>query len=163
MPRFLDSTRFVLRFSRKYTDQAINALLAARNHAAEHRREIDHEHILFGLANLPRGVTTVVLKNLGLDLGREIETITTLTDCQPLGPREGSPSLDTRAEQLLSRAEEHARGLGLDYVGSEHLVLGLLTGSGPSAEYFHGRGITPERFLTELKTMFASSGSLGQA
>ena len=163
MHHFLDSVRFGLRFIlRSYTDQAVEVLLAARKHAAVHRRDIDPEHVLFGLAQLSRAVALVALKNLGLDLGCEGESLTALTDHLPPRSWGSSPSLDTRTEQLLSRAEGHARGLGLKYVGSEHLVLGLLQGTGPSAEYLRERGITPERFLAELKSLFAGFHSAGE-
>jgi ATP-dependent Clp protease ATP-binding subunit ClpC len=163
MRRLLNSIRFCLHFtSRSYTDQAVNALFAARRLAAGNNRDIDPEHVLFGLAGLRGGAALVALKTLGLNLGFEGEAIMTSTGLRSQGSCESFPTLDTRTEQLLSRAEEHARGLGLNYVGSEHLVLGLLSGTGPSAEYLRGRGITPELFLTQLRIVYAGSRSAGQ-
>jgi ATP-dependent Clp protease ATP-binding subunit ClpC len=157
MPRFLDSIRFALRFSsRGFTDQSVNALLAARKHAVERRlHDITPEHILLGVAALPRCVARVALVNLGLDLGREAMAVTAFADARPPGQSSGPPTLAPETERLLIRAEAQARELGLNYVGTEHLVMGLLRGAGPAAEYLRERGVTPDRYLSALEGLFA--------
>ncbi|MFI5457152.1 MAG: Clp protease N-terminal domain-containing protein [Isosphaerales bacterium] len=157
MPRFFDSIRFALRFSlRSFTDQSVNALLVARKHAVERRfSDITPEHVLFGIAALPRCTARVVLENIGLDLVREAMAVTDLADSYSPGESYASPRLAAGTEQLLGRAKEQARALGLNYVGTEHLVLGMLGGSGQAADYLRDQGITPERFLAELQDLFA--------
>jgi ATP-dependent Clp protease ATP-binding subunit ClpC len=157
MPRFLDSIRFALRFSfRRFTDQSVNALLAARKHAVEQRlHDITPEHILLGVAALPRCVARVALVNLGLDLGREAMAVTALADARSPGRSSSPPTLAPATVRLLTRAEAQARESGLNYVGTEHLVIGLLREVGPAADYLRERGVTPDRFLSELQRLFA--------
>jgi ATP-dependent Clp protease ATP-binding subunit ClpC len=157
MPRFLDSIRFALCFSlRSFTDQAVNALLAARKHAVERRRhDITPEDVLFGMAALLRCSARVALRNLGLDLAREAAAVTALADAHPPSQSYRPPALAPATERLLSRAKEHAGRLGLNYVGTEHVVLGLLGETGLASDYLRERGITPNRFFAELQNLLA--------
>jgi ATP-dependent Clp protease ATP-binding subunit ClpA len=49
------------------------------------------------------------------------------------------------AREAVARAQEEARGLGAGHIGTEHLLLGVATGSGTSARVLAGEGATPER------------------
>jgi len=157
MPGFLDSIRFALRFSlRSFTDQSVNALLAARKHAVErHLHDITPEHVLFGVAALPRRCLALfVLGNLGLQLVHEAVALTALADSHPPGESYAPPRLAPETMQLLDRAQKQARALGVNYVGTEHLVLGLLAGTGAAAEFLRERGISTDRFLAELEKLY---------
>ena len=158
MLRSLDSIRFALRLSlRGFTDQSVNALVVARKHAVARRlHDITPEHVLLGVATLRRRcVARVILGNLGLDLERDTMVVTALANAHEPGQSHGAPTLAPETQSLLRRAREHALGLGQNYVGTEHLLLGLLGGTGPAAGYLRKRGITPDRFLAELQIQLA--------
>jgi ATP-dependent Clp protease ATP-binding subunit ClpA len=157
MPRILDSIWFALGFSfRGFTDQSVNALVAARKHALERRHHhIAPEHILLGVAALPRCVARVALANLGLDLRREAKALVALADARAPTQSPSPPVLAPETVLLLARAQALARESILDYVGVEHLVMGLLQGIGPGADYLRERGITPGRYRSELHSLFA--------
>ncbi len=160
MTRFLGSIRFALGFAlRSFTDQSINALLAARKHAAERRLdEITPEHVLFGVAALCRPCAArVALGKLGLDLAHETVAIKAVADSRPSGESCTPPRLAPETKQLLARAQVQARGFGVRYVGTEHLVCGLLAGTGSAADFLRERDITTDRFLAELQKLLAGT------
>ena len=158
MPRLFNSIRFAVYFSlRRFTDQAVNALLAARKHAVARRLDlIAPEHVLFGVSALPgRCAARVALENLGLDLAHEAMAVTALAAFQPPAKLHTPPSLAPETERFLNQAKVEARGLGANYVGTEHLVLGLLAGTGAAADFLRERGITGNRFLAEIRKLHA--------
>jgi ATP-dependent Clp protease ATP-binding subunit ClpC len=164
MPTFVDAILFALGFSlRSFTDHSVNALLAARKHAVERcHPDISPEHIIFGVATLRRRCAArAILENLGLNLAHEAKAIAALADFHSPGESYAHPRLGPEAKLLLSRAIEQARGLGVRYVATEHLVLGLLDGKGPAAEFLRERGITADRFLAELEKLYAGSHKSG--
>jgi ATP-dependent Clp protease ATP-binding subunit ClpC len=107
------------------------------------------------VAALPRRVARVALVNLGLDFGREAMAVTVLADARLPGQSSGPPIFAAETVRLLTRAKAQARESGLNYVGTEHLVMGLLRGVGPAADYLRERGVTPNRFLSKLQGLFA--------
>jgi ATP-dependent Clp protease ATP-binding subunit ClpA len=164
MPTFVDAILFALGFSlRSFTDHSVNALLAARKHAVERcHPDISPEHIIFGVATLRRRCAArAVLENLGLNLAREAMSIATLADSHSPAESNAHPCLGPEAKQLLNRAIEHACGLGVKYVATEHLVLGLLGGTCAAADFLRERGITADRFLAELEKLYAVSHKSG--
>ncbi len=140
------------RFHRPVTD----ALLEARKLAVERcLRDITPEHVLFGIAAVPECGAKMVMKNIGLDLVREAMAVKNLAGSYPAGAASSKcPRLAADTERLLGRATEQARASRLSYVGTEHLVLGMLGGTGRAADYLREQGITPERFRTELRARF---------
>ncbi|HKI18192.1 MAG TPA: Clp protease N-terminal domain-containing protein [Isosphaeraceae bacterium] len=160
MPRVIDSILFALRFSsRSFTDQAVNVMLAARKHALKRRlHDITPDHVLFGVMALPRRcVGQVALRNRGLDLesAREEIRFAARSDSHPLDESNTPPRVAPETKQLVVRAQEQAHGLGVNYVGTEHLVLALLAGKGAAADFLCERGITAERFLAEIQKLYA--------
>ena len=156
MLRFLDSIGFALSFTlRGFTDQSVTALLAARKHAVERRlHNITAADVLFGVAALDRRCEVrVALDNLGLNLLHEAVSLKAPADSPHSSESSAPPRLAPETKQLLGRAQEHARRLGVNYVGAEHLVLGLLTGAGAAADFLHERGITTDRLLAELQKL----------
>jgi len=111
----------------RFTDRARKVLQLANQEAQRFKCEyIGTEHILLGLVNEGSGVAANVLKNLDINLQkirREVETI-----IQPgqystiLAKRPETP----RAKKVIEYAIEEARKLTHHYVGTEHLLLGLL-------------------------------------
>jgi ATP-dependent Clp protease ATP-binding subunit ClpA len=139
-----------------FTDRAVNDVLRARKHAAErHQRETAPEHVLLALVTDPRGFARTALVRLNLDLSGQAEAIAALLDAAPTEPLSDNPALGPATERLLSQAREQALASGQKYVGTEHLILGLLSVPSPAANYLHGHGITKERYAGLLTRISA--------
>ncbi|HVS39787.1 MAG TPA: Clp protease N-terminal domain-containing protein [Gemmataceae bacterium] len=111
----------------RFTDRARKVLQLANQEANRLNHEyVGTEHILLGLVKEGVGVAAVVLKNHGLDLHKtrlEVEVI-----AQP-GPDHVTPGklLQTRpAKRAVVYSIDEARNLNHNYIGTEHLLLGLL-------------------------------------
>ena len=87
---------------------------------------IGTEHILLGLIKEGSGVGANVLKNLDVDLGNVQLEVEKLLESGPQPVVSGVLPETPRAERVIKAAVEEARKLNNDYVGTEHLLLGLL-------------------------------------
>jgi ATP-dependent Clp protease ATP-binding subunit ClpC len=125
-PLPLEERRFIERWN-NLTPRARQAITFARKEAARfHHDFIGTEHILLGLVQLGQGVATNVLARMRVDLKAlraEVEkqvpagTIQKPLDSIPFTPR---------MKNVLAIAATEARGLKHSYIGTEHLLLGLL-------------------------------------
>src|SRR5512141_2182538 len=111
-----------------FTDRVRKVLQMAREEAARlHHEYVGTEHILLGLIREGEGVAATVLQNLNVDL-EEIqqkieETVKKGKAAQTTGP---DLPYTSRAKKVLELAMSEARELNHSYVGTEHLLLGLL-------------------------------------
>src|SRR3989338_7448689 len=113
--------------SNRFTERAQRVILIAQEEAKRLNHDyVGTEHILLGLIALGEGVAAQVLSNLGVDLRRvrsEIEKIVGTGDnVMLLGEIPFSP----RAKKVLELAVEEAQSMAHNYVGTEHLLLGLI-------------------------------------
>jgi Uma2 family endonuclease len=110
----------------RFTDRAIKVMQLACEEAQSLNHEyIGTEHILLGLIKEDAGVAANVLKNLGMDLRKirlEVEGIVQVGPTKVLGKLPQTP----RAKYAIKYAIEEAKDLKHNYVGTEHLLLGLL-------------------------------------
>ena len=113
--------------SNRFTERAQRVILIAQEEAKRLNHDyVRTEHLLLGLIALGEGVAAQVLANLGVDLRRvrnEIEKI--------VGPGDnvmllGEIPFTPRAKKVLELAVEEAQNMGHNYVGTEHLLLGLI-------------------------------------
>jgi len=112
--------------SAKFTERARKALALARDEAKRFQHNyLGTEHLLVGLVGVEQGVAGKVFRNLGVDLPRVREAIMFVV-ARGEGPVTDDPPLTPRAERALDLAVEEARALGHHYVGTEHLLLGLV-------------------------------------
>src|SRR3978361_2041431 len=111
-----------------FTERVRKVLAMAREEAARlHHEYVGTEHILLGLIREGEGVAAAVLQNLSVDLD-EIqqkieETVKKGKAAQTTGP---DLPYTSRAKKVLELAMSEARELNHSYVGTEHLLLGLL-------------------------------------
>jgi ATP-dependent Clp protease ATP-binding subunit ClpA len=141
-----------------FTDSAVNDVLRARKHAAErHQREVAPEHVLLALVTDPRGIARMALGRLGLYLSGQAGAIAALLDGEPTKPQSDNLILGPTTEYLLSQAREQALASGQKYVGTEHLIQGLLSVPSPAASFLRGHGITKERYAGLLHAWYADS------
>src|SRR5271168_2531494 len=111
----------------RFTDRARKVMQLANQEAQRFNHEyIGTEHILLGLVKEGSGVAANVLKNLDIDLRKirlEVEKIVQSgPDMVTMGKLPQTP----RAKKVIEYAMEEARNLNHNYVGTEHLLLGLL-------------------------------------
>ena len=133
-----------------FTPRALQTLGLARKEAERlHHDYVGTEHLLLGLIILRGGVATNVLLKLGLSLEKvHLETEKYAGD--PADQMLGHP-YTPRAKRVLEMAKEEAKVLGHTYIGTEHLLLGLLhEKEGLAADIFKKFKIDMEQVRTAI-------------
>lgn len=137
-----------------FTQGLRTTLAMAREEAARlHHEYVGTEHILLGMLCRDEGVAMAVLRELAVDTDRMRTTIEETVQ-QGKASHVTGPDLPytTRGKQSLELAMREARTLGHSYVGSEHLLLGLLReGKGLAAQVLHDAGVSED--LARAKTL----------
>ncbi len=111
----------------RFTDRARKVMQLANQEAQRFNHEyIGTEHILLGLIKEGSGVAANVLKNLDIDLRKIRLEVEKLVQSGPDMVTMGKLPHTPRAKKVLEYAVEEARSLNHNYVGTEHLLLGLL-------------------------------------
>ncbi|MFC2018040.1 ATP-dependent Clp protease ATP-binding subunit, partial [Chloroflexota bacterium] len=126
----------------KFSERARRALTYAQEEARRFNHNyIGTEHILLGLIREGDGVAIKVLTNLGVDLNKVIATVEFIIG---RGEKAGAAEigLTPRAKKVIELAVDEARRLNHNYVGTEHLLLGLLReGEGVAGGVLEGLGV----------------------
>ncbi len=142
----------------KFTERARRVLTLAQEEAQHFSHSyIGTEHILLGLVREEEGVAARVLTNLGVVLTKVRSAVEFI-----IGRGEKSSSgevgLSPRAKRVIELAIDEARQLGHNYIGTEHLLLGLLReGEGIAASVLDSFGITLERARAETVRILSQS------
>ena len=111
----------------QFTDRARKVMQLANKEAQRFRHEyIGTEHILLGLVHEGAGVAANVLKNLDIDLQRIRREVEEIVQRGPDSIYMGKLPQTPRAKKVIEFAIDEARRLTHNYVGTEHLLLGLL-------------------------------------
>src|SRR6266487_3109279 len=111
----------------RFTDRARKVMALANQEAQRFNHEyIGTEHILLGLVKEGSGVGANVLKNLDVDLRKVRLEVEKLVKSGPDMVTMGKLPQTPRAKKVIEYAIEEARNLNHNYVGTEHLLLGLL-------------------------------------
>jgi len=111
----------------QFTDRARKVMQLANKEAQRFRHEyIGTEHILLGLVHEGAGVAANVLKNLNIDLQRIRREVEEIVQRGPDSIYMGKLPQTPRAKKVIEFAIDEARRLTHNYVGTEHLLLGLL-------------------------------------
>ena len=111
----------------RFTDRARKVMALANQEAQRFNHEfIGTEHILLGLVNEGSGVGATVLKNLDVDIKKLRLAIEKLVHPGPDMVTMGKLPQTPRARKVIEYAIEEARALNHNYIGTEHLLLGLL-------------------------------------
>jgi ATP-dependent Clp protease ATP-binding subunit ClpC len=145
----------------RFTDRARKTMALANQEAGRLCHEyLGTEHVLLGLVAEGSGVAANALRNMGLDLRRIRQEVETLAKRGPemvvIGMRPQTP----RAKKVVEEAINAARELGHNYVGTEHLLLGLLReGQGIAAQVLAGMGVTVDRARDQVKALLSKGGS----
>jgi ATP-dependent Clp protease ATP-binding subunit ClpA len=154
LQRFKDTYTMYERF----TDRARKSLALANQEAQRFNHEyIGTEHILLGIAKEGGGVAANVLKNLDVDLRKvrlEVEKLVkTGPDMVTIGRLPQTP----RAKLVIEYAIKEARELNHNYVGTEHLLLGLLREhDGVAAQVLMNLGLKLEEVREEVLNLLGA-------
>ncbi|HEV2291923.1 MAG TPA: Clp protease N-terminal domain-containing protein, partial [Gemmatimonadales bacterium] len=142
-----------------FTDRVRKVLQMAREEAARlHHEYVGTEHILLGLIREGEGVAAAVLQNLNVDLD-EIQQKIEETVKKGKAAAATGPDLPytSRAKKVLELAMTEARELNHSYVGTEHLLLGLLREEkGIAAQVLTDAGVNLEQSRAETLRLLGS-------
>ncbi len=143
----------------RFTQRARRVLSLAHQEAERMRHNyIGTEHLLLGLIREEGGVAGRVLRELGLDAERVQEIVERLTG--PGQYRGGKLDLSPGTQQVLEYAVEEARRMGHHYIGTEHLLLGLVrNGEGIALDVLRKLGVTPEQIRRQTRRVLQESSA----
>src|SRR5579884_2676655 len=144
----------------KFTERARKVLTLAQEEAQRFNHNyIGTEHLLLGLVREGDGVAAKVLSNLGVELQKVRSAVEFIIG---RGERQvsGDIGLTPRAKKVIELAVDEARRLGHHYIGTEHLLLGLIReGEGIAAGVLESLGVNLEKVRTEVIKVLTQSGS----
>src|SRR6476646_9708514 len=143
----------------KFTERARKVLTLAQEEAQRFNHNyIGTEHLLLGLVREGDGVAAKVLGNMGVELNKvrsAVEFIIGRGDRMVMG----EIGLTPRAKKVIELAVDEARRLNHHYIGTEHLLLGLVReGEGIAAGVLESLGVSLEKVRTQVIQVLNTSG-----
>jgi ATP-dependent Clp protease ATP-binding subunit ClpC len=134
-----------------FTDRSVKVLSVARKNAKDYNHTaITPEHVLLALAEVEPGPGRIVLDRLGIHLEQLLAELEALASIPPEQPAKEKVSFDPATESVLQQSKKQSKSLHHNYVGTEHLVLGLLaSNTTEAAKFLLSRGATLESFREE--------------
>ena len=148
----------------KFSERARKVLSLAQEEAQRFNHNyIGTEHILLGLVRETEGVAARVLHNLGVELTKVRSAVEFI-----IGKGEksvpGEIGLTPRAKRVIELAVDEARRLNHSYIGTEHLLIGLLReGEGVAAGVLESLGVTLEKVRNETNRILSQTMSHAQS
>jgi len=148
----------------RFTERARKVLVLAKEEARRFNHDyIGTEHILLGLIREGEGVACAVLQNLGIDLERLRIEIEKLVSAGSVASVLGDIPFTPRAKKALELAAEEARNLSHNYIGTEHILLGLLREEeGIASQVLFSLGVDLKRIKNEVTALLGGGTSQGQ-
>ncbi len=142
----------------RFTDRARKVMALANQEAQRFNHEyIGTEHILLGLVKEGSGVGATVLKNLEVDIKKLRLEVEKLVKSGPDMVTMGKLPQTPRAKKVIEYAIEEARALNHNYVGTEHILLGLLRESeGIAAQVLMNLGLRLEDVRQEVLNLLGA-------
>jgi ATP-dependent Clp protease ATP-binding subunit ClpC len=143
----------------RFTQRARRVLSLAHQEAERARNNnIGTEHLLLGLMEEEGGVAGRVLRELGMTLDRVREVVKRVsTSSSSFDANRVELSMET--QQVLEHAVEEARRLGHHYIGTEHILLGLVRVEGVAMEVLRRLGVTAEQIRRQTRRVLNESAS----
>jgi ATP-dependent Clp protease ATP-binding subunit ClpC len=133
-------------------NQRARRVLQIANEEAERlsHNYIGTEHLLLGLVKEENGIAGRVLREMGAKPDRVAEMVERMTGTGRRSSSAGKLELTPRTKQVLEFAVEEARKLSHNYIGTEHLLLGLIRhADGVAIDVLRQLGLTPDRIRRE--------------
>ncbi len=136
----------------RFTDRAKKVMNLARQEAQRFNHEyLGTEHILLGLVQEGSGVAANVLRNMQIDLAKIRTEVEKLVKTGPSMVTMGQLPFTPRAKKVLELSMEEAGNLGHNYIGTEHLLLGLIKeNEGIAAKVLTNLGVKLEDVREEV-------------
>jgi len=143
----------------RFTERARKVVILAKEEARRFNHDyIGTEHILLGLIREGEGVAATVLQKLGLSLENIRLEIEKLVQPGPATQIIGDIPFTPRAKKALELAAEEARSLGHNYIGTEHLLLGLIReGEGIASQVLLNLGLDLNSVRNEVMELLGSA------
>ncbi|MEM7126282.1 MAG: ATP-dependent Clp protease ATP-binding subunit [Chloroflexota bacterium] len=134
----------------RFTKRARRVLTLAQEEALRlNHNYIGTEHLLLGLVREENGVAVKVLRELGVEPNQVIRAVERTVGRGERAPF-GKPTLAPRTKRVIELAVDEARLMGHHYIGTEHLLLGLVReGEGIAVNVLRGLGINLDRVRTQ--------------
>ena len=142
----------------KFSERARRVLSLAQEEAQRFNHNyIGTEHILLGLVRETEGVAARVLANLGVDLSKVRSAVEFIIG-RGERPAQGEIGLTPRAKKVVELAVDEARRMNHTYIGTEHLLIGLLReGEGVAAGVLESLNVTLDKVRTETHRILSQS------
>jgi len=150
----------------RFTERARKVIILAKEEARRFNHDyIGTEHILLGLVREGEGVAAAVLEKMGVSLENIRLEIEKLVQPGPTTQIIGDIPFTPRAKKALELAAEEARALGHNYIGTEHLLLGLIReGEGIASQVLLNLGMDLNTVRNEVMELLGSAlPGFGQA
>jgi len=150
----------------RFTERARKVIILAKEEARRFNHDyIGTEHILLGLIREGEGVAAAVLQKMGVSLENIRLEIEKLVQPGPTTQIIGDIPFTPRAKKALELAAEEARSLGHNYIGTEHLLLGLIReGEGIASQVLLNLGLDLNTVRNEVMELLGSAlPGFGQA
>jgi ATP-dependent Clp protease ATP-binding subunit ClpC len=142
----------------RFTERAKKALSLAQEEAERsHNSYIGTEHLLLALLGEDEGLASKVLHNLGVEIGKVRQAIESIVGRnERIIVQQIIPT--SRVKKVIEISFEEARRMGHNYVGTEHLLLGLLReGDGIAAHVLEDLGATMDNVQAEIERLLRDS------
>ncbi|MFA5116134.1 MAG: Clp protease N-terminal domain-containing protein, partial [Candidatus Omnitrophota bacterium] len=143
----------------RFTERARKVIILAKEEARRFNHDyIGTEHILLGLIREGEGVAAAVLQKMGLSLENIRLEIEKLVQPGPATQIIGDIPFTPRAKKALELAAEEARSLGHNYIGTEHILLGLIReGEGVASQVLLNSGLDLNGVRNEVMELLGSA------
>lgn len=143
----------------RFTERARKVIVLAKEEARRFNHDyIGTEHLLLGLIREGEGVAAAVLQKLGLSLESIRLEVEKLVQPGPSTQIQGDVPFTPRSKKALELAAEEARSLGHNYIGTEHLLLGLIReGEGVASQVLLNLGLDLNRVRSEIMELLGSA------
>ncbi len=143
----------------RFTERARKVVLLAKEEAKRFNHDyIGTEHILLGLVREGEGVAAAVLANLGLSSEKIRIEVEKLVKAGPSTLVSGDIPFTPKAKKVMELAMDEAVSLGHNYIGTEHLLLGLLReGEGVASQVLINLGLDLNKVRGEVMRLLGSA------
>ena len=147
----------------KFSERARRVLSLAQEEAQRFNHNyIGTEHILLGLVRETEGVGAKVLSNLNVELPKVRSAVEFIIG-RGERPSPEDTALTPRAKKVIELAVDEARRLSHHYIGTEHLLIGIMReGEGVAAGVLESDGVTLDKIRAETARVLSQSASKGQ-
>src|SRR5437870_5921517 len=149
----------------RFTDRARKVMQLANQEAQRFNHEyVGTEHVLLGLIKEGSGVAATVLRNMDVDLRKIRNEIEKIVQAGPDMVTMGKLPQTPRAKKVIEYSIEEARNLNHNYVGTEHLLLGLLREQeGVAAQVLMNLGLKLEDVREEVLNLLGHNMDSGES